>query len=76
MITKKNQNISILTIQEVADLFRIHRSTVARYALSGELKSYQIGSRRLFKDEDVWLFFENQLAREYVAGKDWKWQAS
>ena len=65
-----NQNIKILTIQEVADLLRVHRSTISRYAMSGELKSYVIGNRRLFKDEDVWMFFENQAARECVSGKE------
>jgi len=53
----------ILTIQEVADLLRLHRSTVTRYAQAGTLKSYMIGSRRLFKESDVWSFFDNQVAR-------------
>jgi excisionase family DNA binding protein len=53
----------ILTIQEFADLLRLHRSTVTRYAQSGTLKSYVIGSRRLFKESDVWSFFDNQVAR-------------
>jgi excisionase family DNA binding protein len=53
----------ILTIQEVADLLRLHRSTVSRYAQAGSLKSYVIGKRRLFKESDVWSFFDNQVAR-------------
>jgi len=65
-----NQDIKILTIQEVADILRVHRSTVSRYAKSGELKSYSIGNRKLFKDKDVWAFFENQVAGEYVFGKE------
>jgi excisionase family DNA binding protein len=56
-------DIRILTVQEVAELLRVHRSTVSRYAQSGELKSYVIGSRRLFKENDVWAFFENQVAQ-------------
>ena len=66
------QNIRILTVQEVAKLLRLHRSTVSRYAMSGELKSYQIGNRRLFKEPDVWTFFENRVADEYVFGKESK----
>jgi excisionase family DNA binding protein len=58
-----NQHPRILTIQEVADLLRLHRSTVTRYAQAGALKSYVIGSRRLFKESDVWSFFDNQVAR-------------
>lgn len=65
-----NQNHNILTIQEVADLFRVHRSTISRYAKSGELKSYSIGNRRLFRENDVWVFFENRVADEYVFGKE------
>jgi excisionase family DNA binding protein len=60
----------IMTLGEVSELLRLHRSTISRYARSGELKSYQIGSRRLFKSDDVWLFFENQVAPECVSGKE------
>lgn len=60
----------IMTLGEVSELLRIHRSTISRYARSGELRSYQIGSRRLFKSDDVWLFFENQVAPECVSGKE------
>jgi excisionase family DNA binding protein len=67
---RTTQNIRILTIQEVARLLRIHRSTVSRYATSGELKSYVVGNRRLFKETDVWTFFENRVADEYVFGKE------
>ena len=64
------QNIKILTVQEVAKFLRVHPSTVSRYAVSGELRSYVIGSRRLFKEEDVWSFFENRADRKCVAGEE------
>jgi excisionase family DNA binding protein len=68
---KKDQNAKIMTVKEVADLLRVHRSTVSRYAKSGELKSYLIGSRRLFKEKDVWAFFDKQVAWESViSGKE------
>lgn len=67
---KREIERKIMTLKEVADLLRVHRSTVSRYAKSGELKSYQIGNRRLFKSDDVWLFFENQVALECVSGKE------
>ncbi len=54
----------ILTIQEVADILRVHRSTVSRLAISGELKSHMIGNRRLFKESEVWEFFENKISVE------------
>jgi excisionase family DNA binding protein len=66
----KESEKKIMTLGEVAELLRIHRSTISRYARSGELRSYQIGSRRLFKSDDVWLFFENQVAPECVSGKE------
>ena len=70
MLPEKNQDIKILTVKEVADILRVHRSTVSRFAQSGELKSYRVGNRRLFKDKDVWAFFENQVAGGYVFGKE------
>jgi excisionase family DNA binding protein len=70
MLPEKNQDIKILTVKEVADILRVHRSTVSRFAKSGELKSHLIGNRRLFKESDVWSFFENQVAEEYVFGKE------
>ena len=70
MLTENNQNIKILTVKEVADILRVHRSTVTRYAMSGELKSHLIGNRRLFKESDVWSFFENQADRRCVSGKE------
>jgi excisionase family DNA binding protein len=56
----------ILTVDEVAEMLRIHRSTVSRYAKSGELDSYLIGTRRLFKESDVLSFFEKQKASAFV----------
>ena len=60
----------ILTVSEVAELLRVHRTTVSRYAQSGELRSYLIGSRRLFKESEVWSFFEKQVDRGCVFRKE------
>lgn len=71
MPPEKKQDIKILTIQEVADILRVHRSTVSRFAQSGELESYIIGTRRLFKESDVLAFFEKQKASVcVVSGKE------
>jgi excisionase family DNA binding protein len=71
MPSGNSQNIgTILTVAEVAKLLRVHRSTISRYARSGELKSYVLGNRRLFKSEDVWAFFEKQVAQECVFGRE------
>ena len=63
-------DIRVLTIQEVADILRVHPSTVSRYAMSGDIRSYVIGNRRLFKETDVVSFFENQLDQGCVFGKE------
>jgi excisionase family DNA binding protein len=70
MMNDKDQTLRVLTVQEVADILRVHRSTISRYANSGELKSYRIGNRRLFRETDVWTFFDNQVAHECVFGKE------
>ena len=69
MTNTTSQTPQIMTAQEVANLLRVHRCTVTRLAKSGELKSHSIGSRRMFKTEDVWSFFDNQVAWEYVSGQ-------
>lgn len=66
---KHNQD-RILTIKEVAEWLRVDRSTVSRLAMSGELRSYLVGSRRLFKESEVLMFFENQVDRNGVARKE------
>ena len=71
MPLEKKQDIKILTVQEVADLLKVHRSTVSRFAQSGELDSYLIGTRRLFKESDVLAFFEKQKASvRVISGKE------
>lgn len=69
-MSSDTQKIKILTVQEVAELLRVHRSTISRYASSGELKSYMIGNRRLFREDDIWAFFENQVDPRCVFGKE------
>lgn len=66
-LEQKKVTTEILIMQEVADLFRVHRTTISRYAKSGELKSHLLGSRRLFKKKDVYAFFDNQESPEYVS---------
>jgi excisionase family DNA binding protein len=65
-----NQLKEILTIQEVADFLRIHRTTVTRLAKSGEIKSYKLGNRRLFLHNEVIEFFENLVDLQYVLVKE------
>jgi excisionase family DNA binding protein len=62
--------IKILTRDETAKFLRVDVSTVSRYAKSGELRSYKLGTRRLFKYVDVLAFFENLVDREYVFGQE------
>lgn len=64
---KDIKDLNILTVQEVADNLRVHRTTITRFAMSGELKSHVIGNRRLFLVKDVLAFFDNRVAPEYVS---------
>jgi excisionase family DNA binding protein len=64
MMPNNSQKTKILTVKEVAAILRVHPSTVSRYATSGELRSYVIGSRRLFREDDIWAFFDNRIASE------------
>jgi excisionase family DNA binding protein len=63
-VSSSHSNPEIMTLAEAASLLRVHRSTVSRYAMSGELRSYLIGNRRLFKLSDLLSFFENRIAPE------------
>ncbi len=70
-MTNYNSGLNrIMTRGETAEYLRVHPATISRYAKSGELKSFKLGSRRLFKYDDVLSFFENQVDREYVFGKE------
>jgi excisionase family DNA binding protein len=70
MVPSDKQTSRILTVQEVATLLRVHPSTISRFARSGELPSYLVGSRRVFRESDVWSFFENRKDRECAFGKE------
>lgn len=65
-----NYYIRILTRDEVAKLLRIHPSTVTRYSKSGELKSFKLGSRRLFRYSDLLSFFDNQVDLQCISVKE------
>jgi len=69
MSTDESKHPKILTLAEAAKVLRIHRSTVSRYAKTGELKRHVIGSRLLFKESDVYEFFENRAAKKSVSGQ-------
>lgn len=53
----------VLRIGDVAELLRLHRNTVRRWANSGLLKSYRLGPRgdRRFKREDVEAFMHDAV---------------
>lgn len=53
-----------MTIDEVADDLRVHRSTVSRMLNNGELPYYIVGSRKLVKRFDLETYFENQRVEE------------
>jgi excisionase family DNA binding protein len=52
---------NILTRNEVADFLRVDKSTVSRLAKSREISCFRIGSRLLFRHDDVISFIENRI---------------
>ena len=70
MQKESTERIKIYTMAEVASVLRVSYSTVVRLALSGELKSYKVGSRRMFKEEDVSEYLEKKVDRGHVFGEE------
>ena len=67
----------LLSLEEVASKLGVHRTTVSRYAYSGELRCVPIGRRLMFDEDDVQLFiigrkqlFENWVSQGCVMGKE------
>ncbi len=63
MLSQVDSGIQILTINEVAEILRVHPQTVRRWADTGELKYYQFSSkgRRRFNLQDVMDFLNNHV---------------
>ena len=67
----------LLSLEEVASKLRVHRTTVSRYAHSGELRCVPIGRRLMFDEDDVQLFiigrkqlFDNRVDAGCVMRKE------
>ena len=67
---RPDNNEEILTINEIASEWKVHRSTVSRLIKAGELKHYRIGACKRLKRSEVESFFDNQAARESISGKE------
>jgi excisionase family DNA binding protein len=59
-----------MTLNEVYEHLRIHRTSVMRHVTDGALKCHSIGNRPLFRRSDVEMFFENQVGPESVFEKE------
>nr|WP_287410693.1 helix-turn-helix domain-containing protein [Pseudodesulfovibrio sp.] len=51
----------LLTIQEVADILRVHRATVSRMLERGELPCILVRSRKLIRSKDLLGFIDSQI---------------
>ena len=51
----------LLTIQEVADVLRVHRATVSRMLDYGELPYVLVRSRKLIRTKDLLRFIDSQI---------------
>jgi len=50
----------LLTIQETADILRVHRATVSRMLETGELPCVLVRSRKLIRSKDLLGFIDSQ----------------
>lgn len=60
-------DLKLLTMDEVAEILRVHRATVSRLLASGTLSRIEIGSRKLVRESDLRAFIENQIAKNRSA---------
>ncbi len=49
-----------MTVQEVADDLRVHRTTVSRLMTEGILPYHLVGSRKIIKRADLETYFDSQ----------------
>jgi excisionase family DNA binding protein len=59
--------VSLLTIDEVAELLRLGKRTVERYVGEGEIASVKIGRRRLVERAELERFLRQAQKRGRVA---------
>jgi len=62
----------LLTLQEVADILRVNRSSISRLLKCGDLSYIAIGGRKLVEHNDLMLFIENRKVTntDRNAGRD------
>lgn len=53
----------LLTIDEVADLFRVSKATVYRMVESRLVAFYRLGGRLRFKEDDIFAYLESQRVK-------------
>lgn len=51
----------LLTIAEVAEILRVHRTSVSRLLRTGEMPYIAIGDRKLLRPADVVAFIDNRI---------------
>lgn len=56
-------NEKIVTRNEAASILRVDKSTVSRLAKSKEIACFRIGSRLLFKYEDIVAFINKRIEK-------------
>lgn len=60
-------DLKLLTMDEVAEILRVHRATVSRLLASGALSRIEVGSRKLVRESDLRAFIESQIAKNRSA---------
>jgi excisionase family DNA binding protein len=60
----KPENGRIMTVRELADLFRVHPTTIYRQLKNGQLPAFKVGSEWRFDIESIdrWRFAQDSSA--------------
>ncbi len=66
---EKNQDLNkLLTLQEVASILRVNRSSISRLLKGGDLPYIPVGSRKLVDEADLLQFIANRKVKSAENG--------
>ena len=60
----RTSELTFLTIDECAEILKVHRTTISRYIKSGEIRCLRIGGRKLVRKSDFIEFIDSRIGVE------------
>jgi excisionase family DNA binding protein len=58
------RNYGIVTVEEAAEFLRVHRTTVSRLMNGGQIKFFEVGTRKMIRDVDLYAFIDKQIVED------------